>query len=103
MAVSDMAGLHPEVPVASYRDSGVLLASGKVYDWGLDSLGQLGDGIVGSVSPIPVEVQLPGSVAQIAQGGSIGTNGQTLVKLSGDPVRLGRLPLGPARRRRHHR
>jgi alpha-tubulin suppressor-like RCC1 family protein len=82
-AVSGMAGLRPVVPVASYRDSGVLLASGKVYEWGLDNLGQLGDGTVGGSSSIPVEVQLPGSVAQIAQGGSIGTNGQTLVKLSG--------------------
>jgi alpha-tubulin suppressor-like RCC1 family protein len=68
--------------VASFANSGALLSSGKYFDWGYDGAGQLGDGRVGRSSEVPVQVALPHPVTQVAQGGSIWNNGQTLVFLS---------------------
>ena len=68
--------------VASFANSGALLADGRYYDWGYDGNGQLGDGHVHRSSDIPVRVRLPDPVTQVAQGGSIWNNGQTLVMLS---------------------
>jgi alpha-tubulin suppressor-like RCC1 family protein len=68
--------------VASFANSGALLASGQYYDWGYNADGQLGDGEPGRWSDVPVLVPLPGRVTQVALGGSIWGNGQTLVKLS---------------------
>jgi alpha-tubulin suppressor-like RCC1 family protein len=47
-----------------------------------DANGQLGDGKVRKNSNVPVLVHLPEPVTQVAQGGSIWGNGQTLVILS---------------------
>jgi alpha-tubulin suppressor-like RCC1 family protein len=68
--------------VASFANSGALLADGRYYDWGYNDDGQLGDGSPGRRSDVPVLVPLPGPVAQVALGGSIWGNGQTLVQLT---------------------
>ena len=68
--------------VASFANSGALLANGRYVDWGFDSAGQLGDGRIGKASDVPVAVRLPAQVTQIAQGGSLWNNGQTLAMLS---------------------
>ena len=67
--------------VASFANSGALLSDGTYYDWGYDRAGQLGNGRVGRQSDVPVRVRLPGPVRQVALGGSIWDNGQTLVLL----------------------
>jgi alpha-tubulin suppressor-like RCC1 family protein len=80
-----VAGLHGAIVtelVASFANSGALLSNGEYLDWGYNADGQLGDGRHGPPSDIPVPVDLPGPVTQIAEGGSIWGNGQTLVKLS---------------------
>ena len=68
--------------VASFANSGALLADGSYYDWGYDAAGQLGDGAIGKGSDVPVRVKLRQPVTRVAQGGSIWNNGQTLVMLS---------------------
>jgi hypothetical protein len=68
--------------VAGFDNAGALLSSGDYYDWGYNAEGQLGDGKLGPASSVPVKVKLPGRVVQVAQGGSIWHNGQTLVMLS---------------------
>jgi alpha-tubulin suppressor-like RCC1 family protein len=68
--------------VTSFANSGALLADGKYFDWGYDGQGQLGDGTLGLSSDVPVLVHLPGRVIQVALGGSVFTNGQTLAMLS---------------------
>ena len=68
--------------VASFANGGALLSNGQYYDWGYNAGGQLGDGRIGGPSDVPVRVHLPHPVTQVAQGGSIWNNGQTLVMLS---------------------
>jgi alpha-tubulin suppressor-like RCC1 family protein len=72
--------------VASFGDTGAVLANGAYYDWGYDAQGQLGDGVTGQNSDVPVQVSLPAPVSQAAQGGSAAGNGQTLVMLSDGSV-----------------
>jgi alpha-tubulin suppressor-like RCC1 family protein len=72
--------------VASFANSGALLFDGEYYDWGYNGNGQLGDGHPGRSSDVPVRVKLPHPVTQVAQGGSIWHNGQTLVFLSDDSL-----------------
>jgi alpha-tubulin suppressor-like RCC1 family protein len=72
--------------VASWGDTGAVLADGAYFDWGYDGAGQLGDGTIGTSSDVPVRVTLPGPVTQAAQGGSLNSNGQTLVLLSDGSV-----------------
>jgi alpha-tubulin suppressor-like RCC1 family protein len=85
--VEALAGRHIRVLVASYHDSGALLADGHYFDWGYDAQGQLGDGKIGVSSSVPVLVHLPLTVTQVVQGGSYSTNGQTLVMLSDGSLR----------------
>jgi alpha-tubulin suppressor-like RCC1 family protein len=80
--VAGLNGLSVIQLVASFANSGALLANGKYYDWGYNAGGQLGDGRAGHFSDVPVLVHLPHPVRQVAQGGSIWNNGQTLVMLS---------------------
>lgn len=68
--------------VAAFANSGALLSDGEYFDWGYNGAGQLGDGHAGGSSDVPVRVRLPRPVTQVAQGGSIWANGQTLVMLS---------------------
>jgi alpha-tubulin suppressor-like RCC1 family protein len=68
--------------VASFANAGALLSNGEYFDWGYDANGQLGDGHTGRRSDVPVRVVLPSPVMQVAQGGSIWNNGQTLALLS---------------------
>jgi alpha-tubulin suppressor-like RCC1 family protein len=68
--------------VAAFANSGALMSDGEYFDWGYNGGGQLGDGRVNRSSDVPVRVHLPFPVTQVAQGGSIWVNGQTLVMLS---------------------
>jgi alpha-tubulin suppressor-like RCC1 family protein len=68
--------------VASFSNSGALLADGEYFDWGYDGAGQLGQGRIHRSSDVPVKVDLPHPVTRVALGGSIWNNGQTLVLLS---------------------
>jgi alpha-tubulin suppressor-like RCC1 family protein len=67
--------------VAAFANSGALLSDGEYFDWGYNANGQLGDGHLGGSSDVPVQVPLPQPVTEVAQGGSIWNNGQTLVIL----------------------
>lgn len=80
--VARLGGLSVTTLVASFANSGALLSDGRYFDWGFDGSGQLGDGSVHHSSDVPVHVRLPHRVTQVAQGGSIWNNGQTLVMLS---------------------
>jgi alpha-tubulin suppressor-like RCC1 family protein len=68
--------------VAAYANAGALLSNGQYFDWGLNGDGQLGQGFAGGSSDVPVQVRLPAAVSQVAQGGSLPQNGQTLVMLT---------------------
>jgi alpha-tubulin suppressor-like RCC1 family protein len=68
--------------VAGFDNAGALLSDGKYFDWGYDADGQLGNGPARRPSHVPVRVQLPHPVTQVAQGGSFWHNGQTLAMLS---------------------
>ena len=68
--------------VAAFANSGALLSDGEYFDWGYNHNGQLGDGQLGGPSDVPVRVPLPHPVTEVAQGGSIWNNGQTLAVLS---------------------
>jgi alpha-tubulin suppressor-like RCC1 family protein len=81
--VSGLSGQSVAELVGSWGNQGALLTNGTYYDWGYDGAGQLGNGTVGQSSDVPVQVPLPGTVAQVAQGGSAASNGQTMVMLSG--------------------
>jgi len=80
--VAGLSGTPVTGLVAAFANSGALLADGQYYDWGYDGHGQLGDGHAGRSSDVPVLVQLPYPVKQVAQGGSIWNNGQTIAMLS---------------------
>jgi alpha-tubulin suppressor-like RCC1 family protein len=80
-----VAGLDGSVVtrlVASFANSGALLSDGEYFDWGYNGNGQLGDGHRRRSSDVPVRVNLRHPVTQVAEGGSIWHNGQTLVFLS---------------------
>jgi alpha-tubulin suppressor-like RCC1 family protein len=80
--VAGLSGTPVTALVAAFANSGALLADGQYFDWGYDGNGQLGDGRAGQASDVPVLVQLPYPVKQVAQGGSIWNNGQTIALLS---------------------
>jgi alpha-tubulin suppressor-like RCC1 family protein len=80
--VAGLSGTPVTELVASFANSGALLADGEYFDWGYDANGQLGSGQAGRASDVPVLVQLPYPVRQVAEGGSIWNNGQTIVLLS---------------------
>ena len=84
--VTGLPGYAVTALVASFANSGALLANGQYYDWGYNAAGQLGDGQVGPSSDVPVPVTLPRPVRQVALGGSLWNNGQTLVVLSNGAV-----------------
>jgi alpha-tubulin suppressor-like RCC1 family protein len=80
--VAGLNGSQVTQLVTAFGNSGALLSNGQYYDWGYNANGQLGDGKPGKNSDVPVLVPLPGPVTQVAQGGSIWGNGQTMVILS---------------------
>jgi len=83
-----VTGLPPSPIVAlsaGWRDSTVLLADGQVWDWGYNTLGNLGDGNT-TDSDVPVEVELPSAAVQVYQGGSEHPNGQSLALLANGQV-----------------
>jgi alpha-tubulin suppressor-like RCC1 family protein len=85
--VAGLGGSPVTTLVASFADSGALLSDGAYFDWGYDGGGQLGDGHVNRSSDIPVRVRFRRAVTQVAQGGSIWDNGQTLVLLANGTLR----------------
>jgi alpha-tubulin suppressor-like RCC1 family protein len=80
--VQGLQGVAVTALVASFNDSGALLADGTYEDWGFNGQGQLGDGDLGQSSDVPVAVSLPDGVTRAVEGGSYSDNGQTLVMLS---------------------
>ena len=80
--VARLGGLKVTKLVAAFANSGALLSTGEYLDWGYNADGQLGNGHTGRYSDVPVRVVLPHRVTQVAEGGSIWGNGQTLVMLS---------------------
>lgn len=80
--VAGLGGLFVTKLVAAFANSGALLANGVYFDWGYDANGQLGNGRPNRLSDVPVQVDLPYAVTQVAQGGSLWNNGQTLVILT---------------------
>jgi alpha-tubulin suppressor-like RCC1 family protein len=72
--------------VSGFNNVGVLFSDGSYYDWGWNGKGQLGDGTTGGYSDVPVQVNLPAPVTQVAQGGNGPNDGQTLVMLSDGSV-----------------
>ncbi len=80
--VTGLGGTTVTALVASFGDTGALLANGAYYDWGENNNGQVGNGAAGTNADVPVRVALPGRVAQASQGGSVSANGQTLVMLA---------------------
>lgn len=82
--VSGLTGLTVTSLVSSAGNAGALTSTGLVYDWGLNTSGQLGDGATSSYSDVPVQVTIPDHslVTQYVQGGSATDNGQSLVMLA---------------------
>jgi alpha-tubulin suppressor-like RCC1 family protein len=80
--VAGLGGSAVTTLVTSFANSGALLSDGRYFDWGFNGSGQLGHGSAHRWSDVPVHVRLPHPVTQVAQGGSIWNNGQTLVMLS---------------------
>jgi alpha-tubulin suppressor-like RCC1 family protein len=67
--------------VAAWGDTGALLSNGHYYDWGYNAGGQVGnDGTTSAEAPYLV--RLPAAVTVAAQGGSLASNGQTIVLLA---------------------
>lgn len=60
--------------------------AGAVYDWGSDSVGQVGNGKFQSAVPSPYKVALPEAATQISCGGNLARNGSTLALLHGGGV-----------------
>ena len=79
--VKNLSGSSVTTVVSSFENAGALLSNGTYYDWGRNAAGQLGDGSTQN-SPVPVQVNVPGPVRQVAQGGSLTNNGQTLAMLA---------------------
>ena len=79
--ITALAGQHITAVGSSYGNDAALTTSGRVYMWGLNSEGQLGDGTRANAD-VPVAVTLPGAATQIAVGGSEPDNGQTVVLLT---------------------
>jgi alpha-tubulin suppressor-like RCC1 family protein len=84
--VKGLDGSQVSTLVAAFGNGGALLRNGEYFDWGYDGDGQLGDGALNQTSDVPVHVKLPHRVTQVAQGGSLIGNGQTLVMLSNGSV-----------------
>ena len=68
--------------VSAFADSGAVMANGTYYDWGYNGQGQVGNGVPGRSVLAPYRVPLPAAVSQLAQGGSLQGNGQTITLLA---------------------
>jgi alpha-tubulin suppressor-like RCC1 family protein len=81
--VKKLSGRSVTAVVSSFENAGALLSSGVYYDWGRNAAGQLGDGSAQN-SPVPVRAEVPSSspIIQVAEGGSLTGNGQTLAMLA---------------------
>ncbi len=88
-APTPVVGLPGNATIAaltsSWEGSGALLANGEYFNWGYNAAGQLGNASTGN-SAVPVKVDLPGPAAQVFQGGSGPTNGQTIAILRNGQV-----------------
>jgi alpha-tubulin suppressor-like RCC1 family protein len=81
--VKKLPGRKVTALVSSFENAGALLSNGEYFDWGRNTAGQLGDGGTRN-SPVPVRANVPSysAITQVAQGGSLTDNGQTLVMLA---------------------
>jgi alpha-tubulin suppressor-like RCC1 family protein len=70
---------------SAWEDSGALFSDGAYYDWGLNNLGQLGDGL-STDSDVPVHVRLDARARQVSLGGKDDKNGQTFAILDNDQI-----------------
>jgi len=68
VAVSGLSGVT--AVSAGGADSAAVLGSGNVMTWGYNLKGQLGDGVTGSPSDVPVAVQGIAKVASVSVGGA---------------------------------
>jgi alpha-tubulin suppressor-like RCC1 family protein len=80
--VTGLDGALVTTLVAAWGDTGALLSNGAYYDWGYNNGGQVGNGS-NTLVTVPYRVPLDAPVRQVAQGGSIGRNGQTFALLAG--------------------
>jgi alpha-tubulin suppressor-like RCC1 family protein len=71
--------------VAAWGNGGALLSNGDYYDWGYNGAGQVGNGTTKNTD-VPYQVPLPAAVTDPAQGGSLASNGQSIVLLSSGAV-----------------
>jgi large repetitive protein len=85
VAVLGLPGDPVQALVSSWEDSGALMANGTYFDWGFNASGQLGNGTTAH-STLPVLVSLPTAVTDVSQGGSSGSNGQSLAVLADGSV-----------------
>ena len=79
--VTGLDGALVTTLVAGWGNTGALLSNGDYYDWGYNNGGQVGNGNTTSVL-MPYQVPLDAPVAQVSQGGSAGSNGQTIALLT---------------------
>jgi alpha-tubulin suppressor-like RCC1 family protein len=84
--VKGLSGQSVTALVSGYANVGALLSNGTYYDWGWDGQGQLGDGITGETSEVPVQVSLPAAATQAVEGGNSIDDDLTLVMLSNGEI-----------------
>jgi alpha-tubulin suppressor-like RCC1 family protein len=86
--VSGLTGLTITSLVSSAGNAGALTTTGQVYDWGLNTSGQLGNRAGYRYSAVPVQVGIRdrSPVTDYVQGGSANSNGQSLVLLADGSV-----------------
>jgi alpha-tubulin suppressor-like RCC1 family protein len=84
--VSGLDGSKVTALVSSFDNGGALESNGAYFDWGANTQGNLGNGVIDKDSNVPVQVNLPAGVSQVGQGGSTPTNGHTIVLLSNGQV-----------------
>jgi hypothetical protein len=82
VAVKGLANVGAVSLVASSVDEGALLPDGAFYDWGANGEDQIGNGMSGGYSDVPILVPLPLPATQVVAGGMGVTNGSTLAMLS---------------------
>jgi alpha-tubulin suppressor-like RCC1 family protein len=74
-------GETPAALNAGFHNSGALMTDGSVWMWGLGKGGQLGSG-TSHDSDVPVQVPLQAPAIQLYVGGSLASNGQSIVVLT---------------------
>lgn len=71
---------------AGERTSCARTSNGKLYVWGSDVEGQVGNGQEEAAVSTPYHVPLPGPVTQVSCGGNLESNGSTVAVVNGTEV-----------------